>query len=67
MRELEDRLRKPFPPELIYWKPQVVSYKGAESTAKGAAYADIRAYSERLNQVVGLNGWSQCRRAADRS
>ena len=62
LRELDSRLREPFPPELIYWKPQLVSYKGEDSTAKGAAYADnlntgvIAVYlaNERLD-VLGAN------------
>ena len=59
LREIDRKLRQPFPPELISWKPQVVSYKGENSTAMGAAYADNRAYTDRLNQVAGSDGWSQ--------
>ena len=59
LRDIQQRLREPFAAELVYFKPQVVSYKGADSTAKGAAYADARAYSDRLNEVVGIDGWSQ--------
>ena len=39
IRDIVERLREPFDPSLIYFKPQVVSYKGENSTAKGAAYA----------------------------
>lgn len=48
------QLEEPFDPELIYWKPQAV--KGDK--AIGAAYADPRAYSDRLNEVMTPAGWS---------
>jgi hypothetical protein len=51
------RLREPFDIELLEWKPQVVSKE--KDTAIAAVYADTRAYSDRLNEVFGPDGWSE--------
>jgi len=48
-------LRKPFHPSAIEWKPQATTKDGTKAMA--AAYADIRAYQNRLDEVCGLN-WS---------
>lgn len=50
------KLRAPFNPEDISWKPQTVDYKA--KTALAVAYADPRAYVDRLNEVFGVGGWS---------
>lgn len=55
-KELVTKLRAPFKPEDISWKPQTVDYKG--KTALAVAYADPRAYADRLNEVLGVGGWS---------
>src|SRR5437867_3836851 len=44
----------PFPMELIELKPGKVNGK----RALALAYADARAYQERLDQVVGPDNWS---------
>lgn len=49
-------LRAPFKPEDISWKPQTVDYKA--KTALAVAYADPRAYADRLNEVFGVGGWT---------
>lgn len=49
-------LRAPFKPEDISWKPQTVDYKA--KTALAVAYADPRAYVDRLNDVFGVGEWS---------
>ena len=49
-------LAEPFPAELIYWKPQATN--SDKTRAMGAAYADPRAYSDRLNEVLGPHGWT---------
>lgn len=54
-KELADKLRSPFNPEDISWKPQTVDYKA--ETALAVAYADPRAYVDRLNEVFGVGGW----------
>lgn len=54
--EILEALSEPFDPDLIYWKPQAINK--AKTSAVAAAYADPRAYSDRLNEVVGANGWS---------
>lgn len=51
-----EKLRAPFKPEDIYWKPQTVDYKA--KTALAVAYADPRCYVDRLNDVFGVGGWS---------
>lgn len=50
-----EKLRAPFNPEDISWKPQTVDYKA--KTALAVAYADPRAYVDRLNEVFGVGGW----------
>lgn len=54
-KELVDKLRAPFNPEDISWKPQTVNYSA--KTALAVAYADPRAYVDRLNEVFGTGGW----------
>lgn len=51
-----DKLQEPFDPELIYWKPQATNR--TKDKAVAAAYADPRAYSDRLNEAVGPDKWS---------
>lgn len=48
-------LRAPFHPSAIEWKPQSVTKAGDKAMA--AAYADLRAYQNRLDEVCGLD-WS---------
>jgi len=48
-------LRKPFHPSAIDWKPQSITKDGARGMA--IAYADLRAYQNRLDEVCGLD-WS---------
>lgn len=50
------KLRAPFKPEDISWKPQTVNYNA--KTALAVAYADPRAYVDRLNEVFGVGGWT---------
>ena len=50
------KLRAPFNPEDISWKPQTVNYSA--KTALAVAYADPRAYIDRLNEAIGVGGWS---------
>ena len=46
-----EALKAPFPVESITWKPQAVSKD--KSRAMAVPYADLRAYEDRLNAVVG--------------
>jgi hypothetical protein len=60
LKEQLARLEEPFDLEVISWKPQVSSYRDPENpVAKGAAYADQRAYSDRLNELFGPSGWTR--------
>jgi hypothetical protein len=53
LEELRDQLARPFDPEAIYWKPQATN----GDRALAIAYADARAYQDRLNEVAGAD-WS---------
>jgi len=53
LQQVLDELRKPFHPSHITWKPGAV--KGDRALA--LAYADLRAYMNRLDEVCGTN-WS---------
>lgn len=52
-RDLAARLSAPFPPAVIGWKPQMV--KG--NRALVAAYIDARDVMDRLDEVLGTDGW----------
>lgn len=49
------QLRLPFHPSHVTWKPQATSKDGAKAMA--TAYADVRAYQNRLDEVCGMD-WS---------
>lgn len=60
LKDIFQRLEEPFDLDVISWKPQVVSWRDPENpVAKAAAYADQRAYSDRLNELFGPNGWTR--------
>lgn len=50
-----DELAKPFHPSRITWKPGALT--GKKDKALALAYADLRAYQNRLDEVCGLD-WS---------
>jgi hypothetical protein len=56
VEEILEKLREPFDPENIYFKPQALNQ--AKDKAVAAAYADPRCYQDRLNEVIGPNKWS---------
>jgi len=51
--QILDELRKPFHPSQVTWKPGAVK----DNRALALAYADLRAYMNRLDEVCGTN-WS---------
>lgn len=53
--EILQELRKPFHPSQITWKPGSVTEDGTKALA--LAYADLRAYQNRLDEVCGMD-WS---------
>lgn len=53
--ELLQRLAAPFHPTRITWKPGALTSK--KDKALALAYADVRAYQERLDEVCGM-GWA---------
>jgi hypothetical protein len=55
MSEILKELSAPFHPSRITWKPQAMTKDKAKAMA--AAYADLRAYQDRLDTVCGLD-WS---------
>lgn len=62
LEEIVRQLKEPFDPELVSWKPQSTPRSKGDGDVVDAlvvAYADPRAYSDRLNQVLGAGGWSE--------
>lgn len=55
MTEILEELRKPFHPSRVTWKPG--SLARDKSKAMALAYADLRAYQDRLDEVCGMD-WS---------
>ena len=55
VNELLAKLTQPFAPSTITWKPGATTKDGAKCLAM--AYADLRAYQERLDAVCGME-WS---------
>lgn len=55
MNNILEQLRKPFHPSHVTWKPGSVNKEGTKGLA--LAYADIRAYMHRLDEVCGMT-WS---------
>src|ERR1017187_1239813 len=53
--QTQKALAEPFNPEDVEFIPQTIDYKGKRAIA--AAYADSRAYTTRLNEVIGLGFW----------
>jgi len=54
--ELWKRLAAPFPANCIKWKPGVLN--SAKTRALALAYLDGRAIQDRLDEVLGVDGWS---------
>jgi hypothetical protein len=52
-------LAKPFDPGVIKWVVKATSSKDGKRRGLVAAYADPRAYSDRLNQLLTPSGWTQ--------
>jgi len=55
MNETLQELRKPFHPSHVTWKPGMLSKDQGKALA--LAYADLRAYQNRLDEVCGMD-WS---------
>lgn len=55
MDEIQKKLSAPFHPSRIIWKPGALT--GKKDKALALAYADLRAYQDRLDEVCGMN-WS---------
>ena len=53
--ELFHALREPFDPKSVEWKPQGQPKQGKVQVV---AYVDARAVIKRLNEVLGVKGWS---------
>lgn len=53
--ELIEQLRKPFHPSQVTWKPGAMNEDRTRALA--LAYADLRAYQNRLDEVCGMD-WS---------
>lgn len=55
MSDLLDKLRAPFPPEDIEWRPGAKNKDKSKCLA--LAYVDARAVQDRLDSVCGPEGW----------
>lgn len=55
-KEIYKKLRKPFDLKFINWK--INNYNTAKTKAMITFYLDARAVQHRLNQVLGVDGWS---------
>ena len=55
MKEILKQLRRPFHPSQVTWKPGSVNKENTKALA--LAYGDLRAYQNRLDEIMGIN-WS---------
>lgn len=55
MNQILDELSKPFHPSRITWRPGALT--GKKDKALALAYADVRAYQNRLDEICGMD-WS---------
>ncbi|MEZ4730938.1 MAG: Rad52/Rad22 family DNA repair protein [Caldilineaceae bacterium] len=55
MNQILDELSKPFHPSRITWRPGALT--GKKDKALALAYADLRAYQNRLDEICGME-WS---------
>ena len=55
VKSIIEALSEPFDEEYVQWKPQTVAKD--KTKAQAAAYIDTRAAYDRLNDVLGNNGW----------
>jgi hypothetical protein len=55
-QEIARRLAAPFDAAAVRWKPMKVS----GTRALAAAYIDSRAVQDRLDEVLGVDGWQPC-------
>jgi hypothetical protein len=55
MKQLQQELMKPFPPESVSWR--VGSTTRDKSKGMALAYIDARDVMDRLDEVVGFNNW----------
>jgi Rad52/22 family double-strand break repair protein len=53
MNEILERLKEPFHPSRITWKPG--SIRKDKTSAMALAYADLRAYQDRLDEICGMD------------
>lgn len=56
VKDILDRLSDPFDPALVRWR--VVSKSKDGKKGQVMPYVDMRAYSGRLNEVLGPSGWT---------
>jgi hypothetical protein len=63
LRELAVALEMPFDPSVIKWRVtntvKVSSQNGPVTRGQVLAYADPRAYTDRLNELFGPSGWTR--------
>lgn len=57
MSDLLQHLKDPFPPDAIHWRAQQVYERDGKFNALALAYLDARDVMDRLDEVVGPDGW----------
>jgi hypothetical protein len=56
--EILKRLKDPFPEKDIEWRMQSSGIRNGNPWGKVLAYVTARAVQDRLDEVLGLDGWS---------
>src|SRR5688572_4052320 len=63
LKQIKAQLEEPFDPTEIKWRVTATSTqqtkRGPQKRGQLVAYADQRAYTDRLNQVFGEWGWTR--------
>jgi Rad52/22 family double-strand break repair protein len=62
LEEIRDRLAaltRPFPPELVEWRVTNTTRDRRGNRSQVVAYADPRAYTDRLNAILSPLGWTR--------
>jgi hypothetical protein len=59
LQKIRDLLNEPFDPGEIKWRVNATSTRQTQKRGQVVAYADQRAYTDRLNDVFGEWGWTR--------
>jgi hypothetical protein len=56
-RRVEELLKRPFPPEKVRFRVGATTGQGAERKGQALAYITARTVEDRLDEVMGIDGW----------